>query len=137
MRQALKAGGQQGGEVLDAEASKVRFSEAMDDDFNAPQAVAAMFDLVREINRGHEKGMDTGRARDTLKELAAVIGFTLRDSVKLSDEEAAKIEDLIAKRNEFRLAKEWKLADGVRAQLASMGVAIEDTAKGTAWKVSR
>jgi cysteinyl-tRNA synthetase len=137
MRQALKAGGQQGGEVLDAEAFKVRFSEAMDDDFNAPQAVAAMFDLVREINRGHEKGMDTGRAKDTLKELAAVIGFTLRDSVKLSDEEAAKIEDLIAKRNEYRQAKEWKLADGVRAQLASMGVAIEDTAKGTVWKVSR
>ena len=34
----------------------------MGDDFNAPQAVAAMFDLVREINRGHEKGMDISRA---------------------------------------------------------------------------
>jgi len=109
----------------------------MDDDFNAPQAVAAMFDLVREINRGHEKGMDTGRARDMLKELASVIGFTLQDGKKLSGEEAAKIEDLIARRNEYRRAREWKLADEVRAQLASMGVAIEDTAKGTSWKISR
>ncbi len=58
MRQALKAEGKPGGEVLDAEAFKARFIEAMDDDFNAPQAVAAMFDLVREINRGIEKGMD-------------------------------------------------------------------------------
>jgi cysteinyl-tRNA synthetase len=109
----------------------------MDDDFNAPQAVAAMFDLVREINRGHEKGMDVGKAQDMLKELAGVIGFTLQETKRLSDEEAVKIEDLIAKRNGYRLAKEWKLADEVRAQLTSMGVAIEDTAKGTTWKVSR
>jgi cysteinyl-tRNA synthetase len=137
MRQAFKAGGRQGGGVLDAEAFKARFIEAMDDDFNAPQAVAAMFDLVREINRGNEKGMDTGRARDMLQELASVIGFTLQDSKKLSDEDAAKIEDLIARRNEYRRAKEWKLADGVRAELASMGVTIEDSANGTSWKVSR
>jgi cysteinyl-tRNA synthetase len=137
MRQAFKAGGRQGGEVLDAEAFKARFVEAMDDDFNAPQAVAAMFDLVREINRGSEKGMDVGKAQEMLKELAAVIGFTLQDGKKLSGEEAAKIEDLIARRNEYRKAREWKLADGVRDQLASMGVAIEDTAKGTSWKVSR
>jgi len=81
--------------------------------------------------------MDIGQAKDMLKELADVIGFSLQDGKKLSDEETATIEDLIAKRNEYRRAKEWKLADEVRAQLASMGVAIEDTAKGTAWKVSR
>jgi cysteinyl-tRNA synthetase len=137
MRQALKADGKQGGEVLDADAFKARFIEAMDDDFNAPQAVAAMFDLVREINRGHEKGMDVGRAKAMLEELAGVIGFTLRETRNLPAEEEARIEELIAKRNEYRRAKEWKLADQVRNQLTSMGVAIEDTSKGTTWKVLR
>jgi cysteinyl-tRNA synthetase len=137
MRQALKAEGPEGGEILAAGAFKVRFIEAMDDDFNAPQAVAAMFDLVREINRGNEKGVDVSKAQDMLKELAGVIGFTLQETKKLSDEEESKIEDLITKRNEYRQAKEWTLADEVRSQLISMGVVIEDTPKGTTWKVSR
>jgi cysteinyl-tRNA synthetase len=81
--------------------------------------------------------MDTGQAKDMLKELAGVIGFTLQDGKKVSAEEAAKIEDLIAKRNGYRRAKEWKMADEMRAQLISMGVAIEDTPKGTTWKISR
>ena len=66
MRQALKAEGKAGGEVVDAQLFKARFIEAMDDDFNAPQAVAAMFDLVREINRGAEKGMDISGAQGML-----------------------------------------------------------------------
>jgi cysteinyl-tRNA synthetase len=96
-----------------------------------------MFDLVREINRAHEKGMDVGKAKDMLRELTGVIGFTLEATKKLSAEEEAMIEDLISKRNGYRQAKEWKMADEVRSQLTAMGVAIEDTAKGTTWKVSR
>jgi len=81
--------------------------------------------------------MDTGRAKDMRRELAAVIGFTLQETKKLPDDAVARIEDLIARRNEYRRSKEWKLADEVRNQLISMGVTIEDTAKGTTWKVSR
>ena len=137
MRQALKAEGKAGGVVLDAGQFKARFVEYMDDDFNAPQAVAALFDLVREINRGNEKGLDIRDAQDTLRELAGVIGFTLQETRKLSAGEEKEIEALIAKRNEYRKAKEWKLADEVRDRLSKMGVAIEDTAKGTVWKVAR
>jgi len=137
MRQALKAEGKPGGAVLDAEPFKARFVESMDDDFNAPQAVAAMFELVREINRGNEKGMDVRAAQDGLKELAGVIGFTLQKSKNLSAEQEKEIEQLIAARSEYRKAKEWKKADEVRDRLARMGVAIEDTAKGTVWKTAK
>jgi len=137
LRQALKAEGKPGGAMLDAAPFTARFVEYMDDDFNAPQAVAAMFDLVREINRGNEKGLDIRDAQDTLRELAGVIGFTLQESKKLSAQEEKEIEALIAARNEYRKAKEWKLADEVRERLSKMGVAIEDTAKGTVWKVAR
>ena len=96
-----------------------------------------MFDLVREINRGNEKGFDIRDAQNTLRELAGVIGFTLQEAKKLSAQEEEEIEALILKRQEYRKAKEWKLADGVRDRLLKMGVAIEDTAKGTVWKIAR
>ena len=70
----------------------------MDDDFNAPQAVAAIFDLVREINRGAEKGMDISAAQAMLKELAGVIGFTLQEA-QVDTGKAAMIEDKIRQRN--------------------------------------
>jgi len=137
LRQALKAEGKPGGVVLDAGQFRDRFVEYMDDDFNAPQAVAAIFDLVREINRGNEKGLDIRDAQNTLRELADVIGFTLKESKKLSAQEEKEIKSLIATRNKYRKAKEWKLADEIRERLSKMGVAIEDTAKGTVWKVAR
>jgi cysteinyl-tRNA synthetase len=137
MRQALKAEGKPGGVVLDAGQFKARFVESMDDDFNAPQAMAALFDLVREINRGNEKGLDIRGAQNTLRELAGVIGFTLQQTRKLSAEEEKEIEALILKRNEYRKAKEWELADEVRDRLSKMGVAIEDTAKGTVWRITK
>jgi len=137
MKQALKAEGKPGGTVVEPQQFKTRFIEAMDDDFNAPQAVAALFDLVREINRGNERGMDVGKARDMLKELTAVIGFTLQEKKAVSGEFVAKIEELIEKRNGYRKAREWKLADEVRNQLKEMGIAIEDTPRGTTWKLTR
>lgn len=167
IRQALKADGSAGGAVLNATPFKSRFIEAMDDDFNAPQGVANIFDLVREINRGCEKGMDVRQAQNTLKELASVIGFTLLEPKKLmvdyeamleavkdvrselrkagiaSQEQKAlpadvesSIKNLIDIRSELRSAKKWQLADMVRNKLGSLGIAIEDTAKGANWKVA-
>jgi cysteinyl-tRNA synthetase len=134
MRNALKAEGKTGAEAVDAQPFKARFIEAMDDDFNAPQAVAAMFDLVREINRGAEKGLDIAVAQKMLKELAGVIGFTLQEG-KVDDAKAGMIEEKINARNAYRKAKEWKKADEIRDELLKSGIAIEDTAKGTVWKV--
>jgi cysteinyl-tRNA synthetase len=136
MRQALRAGGRQGGEVLDPTPFKLRFMEAMDDDFNAPQAVAALFELVREINRGAEKGLDLAEACQMLRELATVIGFKLQEA-KLDSAREAEIEQKMRQRNESRKAKDWKKADEIRDELLRSGIAIEDTPKGTVWKSAK
>ncbi|MCX5995985.1 MAG: cysteine--tRNA ligase [Chloroflexi bacterium] len=64
--------------AIDAQPYRERFIEAMDDDFGTPQAVAAIFDLAREINRSRDESMNTVEAQKLLKELAAVLGLTLR-----------------------------------------------------------
>ncbi len=137
MRQSLKAESSPGGRVVEAGQYKTRFIQAMDDDFNAPQAVAAMFDLVREINRGSVNGMEISEAQATLRELADVIGFTLKDTRELKGLDQAEIESKIAERNEYRKNKQWQKADEVRDWLAERGIAIEDSARGTTWKIVR
>jgi cysteinyl-tRNA synthetase len=68
------------GQKIDAEQYRKRFVEAMDDDFNTAQAVAVLFDLVREINKYESEGIDTGEAREALKELGEVLGLTFQDA---------------------------------------------------------
>ena len=93
-----------------------------------------MFDLVREINRGAEKGMDISSAQKMLQELAGAIGFTLQEA-EIDELKALVVEQMIKERNELRKAREWKRADEIRDELLKAGVAIEDTPKGTIWKV--
>ena len=65
------------GKALDAAPYHQRFIEAMDDDFNTPQALAALFDLARDINRAEEEGMNVVQGRETLKESGRVTGADL------------------------------------------------------------
>ena len=59
------------------EATREKFITAMEDDLNTPQALAALFELARDINRGRDRGRHIGPAQDTLRELASVLGLTL------------------------------------------------------------
>jgi cysteinyl-tRNA synthetase len=77
--------------------------------------------------------MDILGAQKMLKELAGVIGFTLQEKKTLLEESV--IQGLIQKRSDFRKAKEWKKADEIRDELLKSGIAIEDTPRGTIWKV--
>jgi cysteinyl-tRNA synthetase len=109
--------------------------EVMDDDFNTPQALAILFDLAREINRVGETGTNTSEARHALKELAGVLGLTLKKETAKSFTDAAPfIELLIKTRKQLRDAKQFKLADDIRNTLLEMDVILEDTAQGTIWK---
>jgi cysteinyl-tRNA synthetase len=67
------------GEALDAEPYRKQFIEAMDDDFNTAQAVATLFDLAREINRADETGLNVSQAHEVLRELAGLLGLTLKE----------------------------------------------------------
>jgi cysteinyl-tRNA synthetase len=124
------------GEALDAEPYRQRFIEAMDDDFNTPQALGVLFDLAREINQAADSGNGFAEAKESLSGLAqSVLGLTLRpvDFIEPQD----SIIQLIEERERLRKAKKWQEADEIRAKLEEMGIALEDTAKGTVWRRKR
>ena len=135
LRNAAFSEGKAGGEQLDAEGTRQRFIEAMDDDLNTPRALAALFDLSREINRAATAGGDTAAARATLKELCGVLGFTLAPAPAQGQEAAPFIDLLLAVRSELRAAKQWQLSDRVRDGLAELGVEIKDGPEGTTWSL--
>ncbi|MDD5338072.1 MAG: cysteine--tRNA ligase [Dehalococcoidales bacterium] len=150
------------GKALDAKPYYDRFIEAMDDDFNTPQAIAALFDLARDINRAEEEGMNAAKARETLKELGGVMGFTFKGKEEapldieplkklavsitekakaagvnadaVTDDIEAIMASLISVRKELRKAKQFQLADEIRDGLSAVGIALEDTPQGTVWK---
>ena len=92
-----------------------RFVEAMDDDLNTPRALAALFDLARDINRGREAGRPVSEDQRVLRELAGVLGLTLEepDSGGAADV-APFVELLVQVRSELRSAKQYDLADRIR-----------------------
>ena len=117
-----------------------RFKEAMDDDFNTPEAYSALFDLVREINRQKGEDMAVAAALGArLRELGAVLGILQQDPDAFlkgdeADEEVAEIEQLIAQRNQARADKNWAAADAARNRLTEMGIVLEDSAGKTSWR---
>ncbi|MFM5877892.1 cysteine--tRNA ligase [Aeromonas sanarellii] len=117
-----------------------RFKEAMDDDFNTPEAYSALFDLVREINRQKAEDMAVAAGLGArLRELGAVLGILQQDPDAFlkgdeADEEVAEIERLIAERNQARADKNWAAADAARARLTEMGIVLEDSAGKTSWR---
>lgn len=117
-----------------------RFKEAMDDDFNTPEAYSALFDLVREINRQKAEDMAVAAALGArLRELGAVLGILQQDPDAFlkgndADDEVAEIEQLIAQRNQARADKNWAAADAARARLTEMGIVLEDSAGKTSWR---
>jgi cysteinyl-tRNA synthetase (EC 6.1.1.16) len=109
----------------------------MDDDFGTPQAIAALYDLAREINRARDEGASPpmlAPAQATLRELAGVLGLTLQEPKAKLLEAAPFIELLIKVRKDLRAAKQYVLADQVRNELAKLGVILEDGPQGTTWK---
>lgn len=138
LRQALRCQEEAGGSgTLDADVFKKRFIECMDDDFNTAQAVAVLFDLARDINRARADGVSVAKAQETLLELAKILGLSLEEPKKPEIDAEPLIELLIEIRSELRQAKEWQLADKIRARLLELGVVLEDTAKCTIWRHAR
>jgi cysteinyl-tRNA synthetase len=113
----------------------------MDDDFNTPQAVAALFDLAREINHGRDEGLDVGEAQETLQGLAGVLGLKLRVDVTIRPPIAEAfieglpaevvVESWVKERDELRKAKQWQRADEVRNKFKQWDIILEDTSQET------
>jgi cysteinyl-tRNA synthetase len=121
-----------------AEAAKQSFVDAMDDDFNSPLALAALYELVKAINTARDNGATDAQlkpAQSTLRELANVLGLRLQEKTGSSEQEA-QVNALIAERNEARKQKQWARSDQIRDQLKELGVTIEDSKEGTKWRWS-
>ena len=119
------------GEPLDPASYRQAFIEAMDDDLNTAQALAALFDLAREINRARDENRPFDEAQAALLELADVMGMTLVEP-EAAMAAAPFVELLVSIREELRAAKQFELSDRIRDGLAELGVALEDTAGGPA-----
>lgn len=117
-----------------------RFTAAMNDDFNTPEAYSVLFDMAREINRLKSEDMTNASALGSLmRELADVIGILYQEPEAFfqgsaEDEDAAQIEALIKLRNDSRAAKDWANADLARDKLNEMGIVLEDGPNGTTWR---
>jgi cysteinyl-tRNA synthetase len=127
-----------------ASAARERFITLMDDDFNTPGALGALFDLAGEINRRrHAPGQSDATAaaelpalQATLRELAGVLGLDLSADVASTGQAAAEpfVDLLLEIRRELRTAKQWALADRIRDALRERGVVVEDQAGGSTWR---
>ena len=145
LRHALTPGDGDGddngaGNPVDPAPYAARFYAAMDDDLNTPQAVAALFDLARDINRGRDAGRGIAAAQQTLRELGDLLGLTFSaDKPGNAAQLAAApfIDLLVSVRSELRQARQFDLADAIRNRLAAEGVLLEDGPQGTQWQYQR
>ena len=113
---------------------QAQFDEAMEDDLNTADAIAAVFELVRDINinviENNASKASVEYATGLFDTLTGVLGIVYnRKSDNLDDE----IEKLIAERNEARKNKDWATADRIRDELKAQGIVLEDTAQGVKW----
>ena len=121
------------------------FRQEMDDDFNTPRALALIFDEVRALNRllDEKKTQGVEKRGAALRAMCDTLGL-LRDGyferkkqrfLKKGSLTALRIEELIRQRDRARVEKNWQEADRIRDALGREGIVLEDTAKGTLWKV--
>jgi len=110
-----------------------KFVKSMNDDLNTPNAIAAVFELMNEIEKSMQDNTLTRASAQSvvsfIREVDKIFAVIVNESIEreLTDEEA----DLISQREQARKDKDWKLADDLRDKLIEKGVVVEDTAKGT------
>ena len=120
--------------IAKCETAREKFNKAMDDDLNTPDALAVVFDLVKDINT-----MSAGASKKALEEdakafdeLTGVLGLIYN---RKKDEVPAEVKELVEQRAAAKKAKNWAEADALRAKITELGWAVTDTAQGP--KVSK
>ena len=118
----------------EAKVYTARFDEAMDDDFNTADAIAAIFELVKFINTntdGESSKAYLSALHEQIRELSDVCGLIVDQKEEMLD---ADIEKLIEERQAARKAKDFARADAIRNELLEKGIVLEDTREGVKWK---
>lgn len=120
--------------MAEAQGLKVKFEEAMEDDFNTADAISAVFELVKLANSTAAE--DSTKAyvsglKEMLETLCDVLGIITERKAEALDSD---IEEMIAARQKARKEKNFALADEIRGKLLDMGIVLEDTREGVKWK---
>ncbi len=130
-------------EPVEDEPAAAKFHAAMEDDFNTPEALAAMFELAREINRARAEDAPRAAALGALlRHLGGLLGLLqddpqayLRGGANVAGGlDDAEIGRLIDARTRAKEEKDWARADAIREQLKAAGIVLEDAAAGTTWR---
>lgn len=120
--------------LKEAQGFVTKFEDAMDDDFNTADAIAAIFELVKFSNTNVKEGSSGAFAAGLLEillKLCGVLGIIAEKKEEMLDKE---IEDLIAQRQEARKAKDFARADEIRDELLKKGILLKDTREGVKWQ---
>ena len=116
---------------------EAEFAAAMDDDLDAPRAVAGLFEFVRAANRELDRvKRETGTGALTAFERVAALLDVLPTPKAVDPALAGWVAARLAARDQARKSKDFKAADAIRAELRGRGVEIEDTPQGTKWRVA-
>jgi len=117
---------------------KAEFMTAMDDDFNTREAMAALFELGREVNGFIDKDRTAGfsQALETFKELGGILGLSFTSGQR-SEVLSNLVEEMIKVREKARKSKDFATSDSIRDQLKKAGIVLEDGAEGTTWKLEQ
>ena len=128
-----KAGKDENAAMEAFRARRQQFIDAMEDDLNTADAIAALFELVRDINVAVADAPSRGlceQALSLLNELCGVLGLLYDRKQEMLD---ADVEAMIAARAEARKQKNWAESDRIRDELKEMGIVLEDTPQGVKW----
>ena len=120
--------------LAEAESFRKKFEEAMDDDFNTADALAAVFELVKFANTNvteESTGAFAGAVLDIMVTLCDVLGLVVLKKEEVLDKD---VEELIQERQAARKAKDFAKADEIRSRLLEMGIELKDTREGVKWK---
>jgi cysteinyl-tRNA synthetase len=133
-----------------------QFCEAMDDDFNSAHGIGIIFDTVRKVNRMLDQYKNSGsdqikqtiqHALVDIRRTGNILGILLEKPAVYFDKKQTQVLEqksvdptmiakMVEERNAARKANNWKKADQIRAQLADMGVILEDRPEETVWKIN-
>ena len=155
LRRALQVSSTSG-EAIGVQKVREQFVEVMEDDLSTAKALAILFDLARDINRGSDEGYDVSEAQELLNELLNVLGLDVLKSVESLGEidhtslvelacmHGLEVKDLTSEdivlalinlRADARRSRNYSLADEIRDQLQLQRIELEDAAQETKWSV--